>query len=218
MKNKLLLPILFLLLCASCKSQVEIIDKPIIFDETRKELTLEYLEDHYGLEQDVPTIDPKMIVLHWTAIPTFEGSFDAFKNVKLPSWRPDLQNASALNVSSQFLIDQDGSIYRLMPETTMARHVIGLNHTAIGVENVGGTEDKPLTDAQLKSNIALVEYLAHKYNIEYLIGHYEYTYFENHPLWLEKDDGYRTKKTDPGKDFMRKIRQATEKLNFKEMP
>src|SRR5680860_1040026 len=149
--KKFLLPILFVLLYVGCKSQVDIIDKPIIFDETRKELTLEYLEDHYGLEQDTPTIDPKMIVLHWTAIPTFEGSFDAFKNVKLPSWRPDIRNASALNVSSQFLIDQDGSIYRLMPETTMARHVIGLNHAAIGVENVGGTEEKPLTEAQLKS-------------------------------------------------------------------
>ncbi len=216
--KKFLLPILFVLLYVGCKSQVDIIDKPIIFDETRKELTLEYLENHYGLKQDAPTIDPKMIVLHWTAIPTFEGSFDAFKNVKLPSWRPDIRNASALNVSSQFLIDQDGSIYRLMPETTMARHVIGLNHAAIGVENVGGTEGKPLTEAQLKSNIALVEYLAHKYNIEYLIGHYEYMNFENHPLWLEKDDGYRTKKTDPGEDFMRKVRQATEKLNFKENP
>ncbi len=218
MIKKFLTPLLFLLLSAGCKSQVHIIDKPIIFDETRTELTLEYLEDHYGLEQDAPTIDPKMIVLHWTAIPTFEGSFDAFKNVKLPSWRPDLENASALNVSSQFLVDQDGSIYRLMPETTMARHVIGLNHTAIGVENVGGTEGKPLTDAQLKSNIALVNYLADKYNIEYLIGHYEYTTFDGHPLWLEKDDGYRTQKTDPGEDFMRKVRQATLHLNFKENP
>lgn len=216
--KKFLTPILFLLLYVSCKPQVEIIDKPIIFDETRKELTLEYLKDHYGLEQDAPTIDPKMIVLHWTAIPTFEGSFDAFKNVKLPSWRPDIKNASALNVSSHFLIDQDGTIYRLMPETTMARHVIGLNHAAIGVENVGGTEGKPLTDAQLKSNIALVEYLADKYHIDYLIGHYEYRNFENHPLWLEKDDGYRTKKTDPGEDFMRKVRQATQNLNFKQNP
>ena len=153
--KKFLLPITFLILHFSCKPQLSIIDKPVIFNETRKELTLQYLEEHYGLEQDVPTINPKMIVLHWTVIPTFEGSFDAFNHVKLPSWRPDIKSASALNVSSQFLIDQDGSIYRLMPETTMARHVIGLNHTAIGVENVGGTDEKPLTEAQLQSNIAL---------------------------------------------------------------
>ncbi|MGB6153283.1 MAG: peptidoglycan recognition family protein [Pricia sp.] len=216
--RKYLLPILILLFHVACKTQVHIIDQPIIFDDIRTELTLEYLEDHYGLKQDAPTIEPKMIVLHWTAIPSFEGSFDAFNDAKLPSWRPDIENASALNVSSHFLIDQDGTIYRLMPETTMGRHVIGLNHTAIGVENVGGTENKPLTEAQLRSNIALVEYLADTYDIEYLIGHYEYTNFENHPLWLEKDDGYRTQKTDPGEDFMHNVRQATKKLNFKPVP
>lgn len=207
----------------SCKSDVEkakpkIIEKPIIFDDTRRDLTLEYLENHYGLEQDAPTIDPRMIVLHWTAIPTFKGSFDVFNTSKIGGWRKYVQAASGLNVSSHFLVDRDGTIYRLMPETTMARHVIGLNHTAIGVENVGGTENRPLTQAQLESNIALVKYLADTYNIEYLIGHYEYTNFEGHPLWLEKDDAYRTEKTDPGKDFMRKVRKATENLNFKPVP
>jgi len=197
---------------------MEIIDKPIIFDETRTQLTLDYLSDRYGLEQELPIIVPKMIVLHWTAIPTFEGSFDAFERPILPYWRPDIKSVSGLNVSSQFMIDQDGSIYRLMPETNMARHVIGLNHCAIGVENVGGTADRPLTEAQLKANIRLVKYLTEKYKIEYLIGHYEYPYFEGHPLWLEKDDGYRTQKTDPGGDFMQKVRDATKNLNFKPVP
>lgn len=197
---------------------MEIIDKPIIFDEHRKQLTLDYLSARYGLEQELPAIAPKMIVLHWTAIPTFEGSFDAFERPTLPSWRPDINVVSGLNVSSHFLIDQDGTIYRLMPETTMGRHVIGLNHTALGIENVGGTEDTPLTEAQLTANIWLVKYLTEKYNIEYLIGHYEYTNFEGHPLWLEKDDGYRTQKTDPGSDFMKEVRKATKNLNFKPVP
>ena len=100
----------------------------------------------------------------------------------------------------------------------MGRHVIGLNHVALGIENIGGTSDTPLTKAQLKANIWLVEYLSEKYNIEYLIGHYEYTKFEGHQLWLEKDEGYRTKKTDPGKDFMQKVRKATKNLNFKPVP
>ena len=158
-----------------------------------------------------------MIVLHWTVIPTFEKSFEAFNPAKLPG-RADLRTASALNVSSQFMIDRDGMIYRLLPETTMARHVIGLNHCAIGIENIGGTEDLPLTKAQEKSNIWLVNYLAEKYNIEYLIGHYEYTLFEGHELWLEKDEGYRTEKTDPGVDFMNKVRKATTIHNFKRIP
>lgn len=206
------------LLLISCTISKEIIDKPIIFNEERNQLTLEYLSDRYGLEQETPAITPKMIVLHWTAIPTLEKSFNAFKNVTLPNWRPEINAVSGLNVSSQFLVDQDGTIYRLMPETTMARHVIGLNHCAIGVENVGGTKETPLTQAQIDANIWLVKYLANKYDIDYLIGHYEYTQFEGHELWLEKDEGYRTQKTDPGEDFLNAVKKGTKRLHFKPTP
>lgn len=206
------------LILSSCKSNLSIIDKPIIFNQEREILTLEYLEERYGLEADSPTIIPKMIVLHWTVIPTFEKSFKAFENPTLPDWRPDIKNVSGLNVSSQFMIDRDGTVYRLLPETTMARHVIGLNHCAIGVENVGGDKGQPLTKAQLKSNVWLVRYLSKKYDIAYLIGHYEYTLFEDHPLWLEKDNSYRTVKTDPGADFMQRVRTAVVDLNFKPLP
>lgn len=207
-----------LFLITSCSIQKKIIDKPIVFDTEREELTLNYLSDRYGLDKETPEIIPKMVVLHWTVIPTLEGSFEAFKEATLPNSRAEINTASSLNVSSQFLVDQDGTIYRLMPETKMARHVIGLNHCAIGVENVGGTKDLPLTKAQLRSNIRLVKYLKSKYDIDYVIGHYEYTNFEGHELWLEKDEGYRTKKTDPGEDFMKKVRAATKKLNFKPIP
>lgn len=214
---KLSVAFIFVLFLISCAPKKEIIDKPLIFDEERKALTLEYLSDRYGLEQEEPTINPKMIVLHWTVIPTFEESFETFNPATLPS-RPDLKSAGALNVSSQFMVDRDGTIYRLLPETTMARHVIGLNHCAIGIENIGGTADLPLTAAQVDSNIWLVHYLSEKYNIEYLIGHYEYTLFEEHELWLEKDEGYRTEKDDPGEGFMQKVRKATKKHNFKPVP
>lgn len=206
-----------MLLFFACGGFKEIVDKPIIFDEERIQLTKDYLLTRYGLEQDNITITPKMIVLHWTEIPTLQQSFDAFYKSKLPS-RPDIATASSLNVSSQFLVDLDGTIYRLMPETTMARHVIGLNHVAIGVENVGGTADVPLTKAQIKSNIWLVNYLSKKYPIEYLIGHFEYTNFEGHELWLEKDDGYRTEKVDPGEDFMKAVKKGTKKFNLKSAP
>lgn len=202
----------------SCKS-IKIIDKPIIFDDERKQLSLEYLEKRYGIVQETPEIDPKMIVVHWTAIPSLEKSYEAFENSKLPNWRPEITAASALNVSSQFLIDQNGRIYRLMPETTMARHVIGLNHCAIGIENVGGTADLPLTKKQLKANIKLIEYLKEKYpEIDYVIGHMEYRLFENHPLWKEVDEGYRTQKTDPGQDFIDQIRRSTSSMNWAPVP
>ena len=210
--------LVFAVALGACSTQKEIVDIPIIFDEQRIELTKEYLLNRYELNQDTPKITPKMVVLHWTAIPSLKKSFEAFNRSTLPNWRPDLVNVSGLNVSAHFLVDQDGTIYRLMPETTMARHTIGLNHCAIGIENVGGTEGLPLTKQQLKSNIYLVNYLASKYDIDYVIGHQEYTLFEDHPLWLEVDDGYRTEKTDPGMDFVEKVRKATKKFNFKPVP
>ncbi len=216
MKFPILLVCCFVLV--SCATTYEIIDKPIDFDAQRKELTLAYLSERYGLEQETPTIDPKMIVLHWTVIPTFEESFEFFKKATLSYTRPDINSAGALNVSAHFMVDRDGTIYRLLPETTMARHVIGLNHCAIGVENIGGTDALPLTKAQRKANIWLVNYLSAKYDIEYLIGHYEYTNFESHPLWLEIDDGYRTEKDDPGEEFMKQVRISTLKNNFNSTP
>ena len=216
MKKLQILSVLFLI--SSCGISNRIIDKPIQFDEERIELTKEYMKSRYGLDRNSIKINPKMIVLHWTAIPTFEGSYDAFYKSTLPNWRPDIENVSGLNVSTHFLVDKDGKIYRMMPENYMGRHVIGLNHCTIGIENVGGTKESPLTTKQLKANIKLVKYLAKKYDIEFLIGHYEYTNFEGHPLWLEVDEGYRTEKTDPGKDFMAKARKATKKINFTSVP
>ena len=214
----------FVLLCSflgvfmSCSS-LKIVDKPIEFNEQRTELSLDYLKNRYNLEKTEPSIEPKMIVVHWTAIPTLEESFEAFKNPLLPNTRSDITSAGSLNVSAHFLVDQDGTVYRLMAETTMARHVIGLNHCALGIENVGGTENTPLTRKQLKANKKLIAYLKEKYpDIEYLIGHLEYTLFEDHPLWLEVDDGYRTEKTDPGVDFISKIRAETSEYNWKPLP
>ncbi len=193
-------------------------ERPIIYDEERSRLSLEYMEEHYGLIQESPTIEPKMVVLHWTAIPTFAGSFKAFYEPRLPAFREKIGTASALNVSVPYLIDRDGSIYQLMPDTLFARHVIGLNHCAIGVENVGDGNENPLTEAQLKANVNLVRYLAEKYDIDYVIGHHEYQQFIGHPLWKEKDPNYLTEKSDPGDEFMQKVRKQLKDLDLKPLP
>ena len=213
--KKITLLVFFCLLIFKGLAQ-QIIDRPIIYDSTRKSLSIQYLKERHGLEQSEPTLTPKMIVSHWTAIPTLEGSFNAFNPVMLPSFRKELKGVSALNVSIHFLVDRDGTIYRLMPENLMARHVIGLNWCALGIENVGDGNKNPLTEAQLKANIWLVKYLKNKYtNIEYLIGHLEYTNFQNTPLWKESDPNYRTEKDDPGIDFMTRLRKGVKKLNLK---
>ena len=210
--------ILVTTLFLSCAGSSVIIDKPINFNSEREELSLQYLQEQYGLAEASPAIVPRMIVLHYTVIPTMQGTYATFYPPYLPDTRPDISNAGNLNVSAHFLVDRDGTIYRLMPETLMARHVIGLNHCAIGIENVGGTEKLPLTGDQVRANVWLIQYLAGKYDIEYVIGHSEYTLFEGHELWLEKDEGYRTLKNDPGEAFMRKVRRRLKNLNFKPLP
>ncbi len=193
----------------SLYAQITIIDRPIIFNEERIKLSQEYILHHYGLDVTNIQIEPHIIVIHWTAINGFEASFNRFFSHRLSSDRTDIQKASALNVSAHFLIDREGRIYRLMPETFMARHIIGLNYSSIGIENVGGKGNKDdLTSAQLASNLKLIKYLQNKYKtIEYLIGHDEYTNFTDHELWLENDKDYRTIKYDPGEEFMFKLRK-----------
>ena len=202
---------------AVAKDNIKIIDKPILFKQERIDLTKEYIKKHYGFEVDNIEITPKIIVLHWTADMSFKKSFNRLKPQRLFSDRKDIAKASALNVSAHFLVARDGTIYRLMPENWMARHVIGLNYSSIGVENVGGKGNKKedLTKAQLESNIKLVRYLKRKYpTIKKLIGHYEYREEEGTPEWLELDSGYRTKKHDPGRKFMRDVRERVKDLNL----
>ncbi|GMG88608.1 peptidoglycan recognition protein family protein [Biformimicrobium ophioploci] len=203
---------------AAAKSSLNIIQKPIIFDATRERLSLEYLKTRYGIEREKAQIEPRMVVAHWTAIPTLEASFNAMNPVELPGFRTAIGSASALNVSAHYLIDQDGTIYQLLPNTTFARHVIGLNHTAIGIENVGNGTDQPLTEAQLEANINLIRKLGHEFPIEYVIGHHEYTKFVDHPLFMEIDNNYRTEKSDPGDAFMNKLRAGLGELNLKPVP
>ncbi len=198
-------------------NSIKIIDKPIDFGQERIDLTKEYIKKHYGFEVDNIEIVPKIIVLHWTADMSLKKSFNRLKPQRLFSDRKDIAKASSLNVSAHFLIARDGTIYRLMPENYMARHVIGLNYSSIGVENVGGKGNKKedLTKAQLKSNIKLVRYLKEKYpTITKLIGHYEYRELEGSEEWLELDSGYRTEKKDPGEKFMRAVRSKVRDLNL----
>ncbi|MBW8521967.1 N-acetylmuramoyl-L-alanine amidase [Chryseobacterium chendengshani] len=197
--------------------EFKVVSKPINYSEERIRLSLEYLKDHHGLLQKSPTIVPKMIILHYTAGGTVESNFKYFNNIHLESARNTLKKQSTLNVSSQYIVDRDGTIYQLMEPNMFARHTIGLNYCAIGIENIG-SKKQPLTEKQVAANVQLVRYLTKKYKIEYLIGHSEYGVFRNSKLWKESDPKYFTGKEDPGKDFMIKIRLQIADLNLKEKP
>lgn len=196
------------------QDKIKIIDKPIVYGEKRVQLSLEYLKERHGIVQEKPTIIPKIIVLHYTGGGTLNSNFNYFNKEEIENSRKINKNQSKLNVSAHFLVDRDGTIYRLVDENLFARHTIGLNYCSIGVENVG-SEKNPLTQEQVIANIKLVKYLCEKHKIEYLIGHSEYAIFRKSDLWKETNSKYFTHKLDPGNDFMKKVREGVKNLNLK---
>lgn len=196
--------------------ELQIVDRPIPFGARRRSLTLAYLNAHVDPTLRSIALEPRAIVLHWTALPTFEASHAAFVPTELAD-RPELSGAGRVNVSAHFLIDRDGTVARLMPEDLVGRHTIGLNHVAIGVENVGSASEPP-TEAQVEANAALVRHLASRHPITHLLGHHEYRRMEGHPYFRELDPGYRTTKHDPGDAFMASVRDRIADLGLSAPP
>ncbi len=180
----------------------------------RSRLMLDYVRRRYDSQARDGRFVPRMIVLHWTELPTLAALWDAFRSATIPASRPELIRAGRVNVASQFAVDRDGAIYRLLPETAAARHTIGLNRAAIGIENVGGST-APLTECQVRADVKLIFDLVRRYpTIRYLIGHHEYGRFRGTPLWEDRDPDYFTSKVDPGDAFMASVRERVEGLHL----
>lgn len=205
------------ILVAQNSGKLNIVQKPIVFNQKRQQLSLDYLNKRHGIRKTQPTILPRMIVLHFTGSGTLNSNFNYFNKEEIEQARTANKTQSTLNVSAHYLVDRDGTVYQLLPDTLFARHIIGLNYMAIGIENVGGP-DAPLTEAQVKANAALVRYLCARHKIEYLIGHSEYSSFRNTALWKETNSNYYTGKADPGTEFMRKVRALLPDLKLKSKP
>jgi hypothetical protein len=192
-----------------------IVDWPIAWSDERARLTLEYRRAHTDPDARDLTITPRMIVLHYTSSATAKSTHAYFDNTRLEAARTELARGGPVNVSSHFLVDRDGTIYRLQPETQLARHVIGLNHVAIGIENVGDPPHLPLTDAQIAADAALVRWLVDQHpTITHLIGHSESMAFIGTDLWVERDPSYRNPKPDPGDAFLRAVRAKVADLGL----
>lgn len=197
--------------------KLEIISKPINYDQERINLSIDYLRERHGLIQKSPRISPKIIVLHYTAGGTLTSNFNYFNPSRIENSRALNKAHSPLNVSAHYLIDRGGEIYQLMDETWFARHTIGLNYCAIGIENVG-SKSQPLTDAQVEANAKLIRHLKERYPIEYVIGHNEYGKFRGSNLWKETNTSYFTGKEDPGTFFLQKVREKIKDLKLKSEP
>ena len=182
--------------------EMPFLDNFIPWSDYRDQLGDEYTMTHYG--KVIRQIVPQAVVVHWTAGGTLESNRDFFYGEE--------RGDGTLNVASQFICGRDGTMWRIMPETNFARHIIGYNHCAIGIENVGGYDgNEDLTDAQLAANVRLIKYLHAKYpTIKYVFGHYQQDAARASGLYIELVAGYYSIKSDPGPTFMRALREQLE--------
>jgi N-acetylmuramoyl-L-alanine amidase len=159
-----------LLLAAPAPPRPAIVSKPIPFGLTRRIEMQAYSKRHYGINT-WRLVRPRVIVEHYTASESFSSAYSTFAADVADSELHELPG-----VCAHFVIDRDGTIYQLVSLTTMCRHTVGLNYTAIGIEHVGTSDAEILADsAQMQTSLRLTVWLMHHFGIQLrnVIGHNE---------------------------------------------
>ena len=140
----------------------------IPFGRERKRQMRRYAKRHYGTATHLLR-EPKVIVQHFTASSTFASAFSTFAS-NAPN------NGERPGVCTHFLIDVDGAIHQLVSLRFMCRHVIGLNHTAIGIEHVGTSDAQVMGNRrQREASLRLTRWLRARHGVALsdVIGHAE---------------------------------------------
>lgn len=146
---------------------------PIPYGKARKRQMANYSNRHYG-KRAWRLRNPAVIVLHYTATPTYGPVFNAFAaNAPSLGERP--------GVCSQYVIDKDGTIHQLTRLYVRCRHTIGLNHRAIGIEMVQQAlpgkhaSDRAILERrkQIRAATRLTAWLKQRYGVAMkdVIGH-----------------------------------------------
>jgi N-acetylmuramoyl-L-alanine amidase len=143
---------------------------PIPYGPARRREMAAYSLRHYG--EGTSTLSrPKVIVEHYTETATAQEAFNTFA----PDV-PDNEFHELPNTCAHFLVEPSGRIDQLVPLSLRCRHTTGLNWTAIGIENVGFSDQAILSDrAQMSASLRLTRWLRCRYGISLkdVIGHNE---------------------------------------------
>jgi hypothetical protein len=147
-----------------------VVARPIPFGARRRAETRAYARRHYGID-DFRLRHPRVIVEHYTASETFEPVYQTFARDV-----PDVELGELPAVCAHYVIDRDGTVYRLVPTKIMCRHTVGLNWTAIGIEHVGTSDAEVLGNRrQMRASLRLTRSLQGRFRISdrNVIGHAE---------------------------------------------
>lgn len=195
------------------------VDKPV--HAKRPKLEHLYIRRHYRdrvfnwrrRADGAYLIRPAMVVLHHTGGLSTRSALYTLTSLRLGS-RAGLTRPTSLSVGVPYLVARSGRVYRLFKDDDrFGRHTIGLNHSAVGVENVG-TKRSGFTAAQIKANVQLLQYLAMRYPLRYLIGHREMYQMARTPYYLEAVPRYCSNKNDPTWRALRRIRKRVQPLGL----
>ncbi|HEX2814926.1 MAG TPA: N-acetylmuramoyl-L-alanine amidase [Phenylobacterium sp.] len=120
---------------------------------------------------DARTAPPEILVLHYTGMKTGPEALDRLRDPKA-------------KVSSHYMVEEDGRIFRLVPEERRAWHAgvsywkgaRNINGVSIGVEIVNPGHEfgyRPFPDAQIAAVIALVADIRSRWQIrdDRIVGH-----------------------------------------------
>ena len=128
---------------------------PIPFGAARKREMAAYSLRHYG-EDTYVLSKPKVIVEHYTETTTAQEAYNTFA----PDV-PDNEFHELPNTCAHFLVEPSGRIDQLVSLSIRCRHTVGLNWTAIGIENVGYSDEAILDNhAQITASLKLTRWLA----------------------------------------------------------
>jgi N-acetylmuramoyl-L-alanine amidase len=121
---------------------------------------------------DARTAPPHILVLHYTGMPTGPEALARLRDPNEP------------RVSSHYMVEEDGTVYRLVPEERRAWHAgvsfwrgaRNINGVSIGIEIVNPGHEfgyRPFPDRQIDKVIALIDDIRARWTIEDrdIVGH-----------------------------------------------
>ncbi len=161
--------------------------KLIPYPKKRKREMAAYSKRHYGAYK-WRLRDPKLIVIHYAVA----GSIGAIYNTFAPD-NPDVEFGELPGVCSHYAVGAGGGLVKFVPPSIRCRHVVGLNHVAIGIEHVGFSDSDVLNrPAQLSGSLQLTQWLRCRFGvpIEGVIGHNESL---SSPYYKELDPRFKGK-------------------------
>lgn len=159
-----------------------------------------YFKRNYG--ENKLTLNPKMIVMHYTVIPSSDDTYHALVRKQ---------------VSVHYMVGTDGKVYRLLPDNRRCTGAYGVDHLALSIEMVAQTEPDLLSRAhQVFTSFCLVRHLMEQHDIPLgqVVAHYEVGQGRRRvPEYTDLydtvyPDGYppAETRTDPGPTYMSWLR------------